>query len=392
MNRRRFIENSGLFIFGVPSCLSAQASGAPTPKTQPLLSGAKKNQANGVVSAGKDKAGFSPLPFRSHEALHHRLNQSQAFVIGRSPSNKIALLDLNSQQLIRTLTTQKDQHFMGHGVCDNQYLMTTEWNYVKNLGRIGQWDLKTHQLIQHLPSFGLGPHQIKRFKNHLLVANGGLQTHPSTGKHPLNLSAMAPNVSLIEMASGTLKHQWFFEEQKASIRHLDVAPDGTFAVAMQVHRAACTHDQPIPLTARGEITAPMIGNGEPTTQTAHKLPRSSLTPFSTPMGLLTACKDYTGSIAIHAPSLTVAATSPKGGLVIFWRLDTLEFLGYHALWGACGLGIDTQADLWVVTNSQGHVHYIDPYTLKPKVSLNQYYPNISFDNHVDLPSNPVLPT
>jgi len=38
-------------------------------------------------------------------------------------------------------------------------------------------------------------------------------------------------------------------ESKSSIRHLDIASDGTVAIAMQIQRSAMTHDNPIPLGA-----------------------------------------------------------------------------------------------------------------------------------------------
>jgi len=314
----------------------------------------------------------------------HPIKPHAFYLIGRNPAKTCQLISIKTNKIEQTLHAQEHHHFTGHAAFDQKFLYTTEWDYTHNIGKVGLWHLANGEFIKHLPSFGVGPHQIKIFKTHLLIANGGLKTHPSTGKKPLNLPTMAPNISLVDTSNEQLTHQWTFNETKASIRHLDIAPNGTFAAAMQVQRSACGHNHLVPLVAVGQLPNKIAA--PPPTSKSEVMPtvHTSLTPLPTPDALLNQCQDYMGSICIHPPSGTVAATSPKGNLVLFWHLESATFAGYYTLFGACGIDVDPRVDSWVVSNGQGDIHYIDPYKLTAIATLNKSYPGVRFDNHLSV--------
>ena len=73
----------------------------------------------------------------------------------------------------------------------------------------------------------------------LAVANGGVRTHPDTGRAKLNLDTMAPSLALMDTADGRLVRSVSFGPRlcRLSIRQLDVDRDGRIVVAMQ-HQAS----------------------------------------------------------------------------------------------------------------------------------------------------------
>src|SRR3546814_16205164 len=69
----------------------------------------------------------------------------------------------------------------------------------------------------------------------LAVCNGGIRTHPDFPRAKLNLATMRPSLAYIDRHKGRLiaEARWPDDRHPLSIRHLDVAPDGTVAFGMQ---------------------------------------------------------------------------------------------------------------------------------------------------------------
>lgn len=100
------------------------------------------------------------------------------------------------------IVSPKDRHFYGLGIfsSDGNLLFTTENDYEAGRGRIGVWVAQNDYIrIDEWDSGGIGPHDIKRLPetDMLVVANGGIDTHPETGRTKLNIPTMAPNLAYI---------------------------------------------------------------------------------------------------------------------------------------------------------------------------------------------------
>src|SRR3546814_9184204 len=69
----------------------------------------------------------------------------------------------------------------------------------------------------------------------LAVCNGGIRTHPDFPRAKLNLATMRPSLAYIDRHKGRLiaEARWPDDRHQLSIRHLDVATDGTVAFGMQ---------------------------------------------------------------------------------------------------------------------------------------------------------------
>ena len=88
------------------------------------------------------------------------------------------------RQLISAAT---GRHFYGHGClsADKSVLFTTENDYDAVKGVIGIRDAKDFQSVGEYSSYGIGPHDIHLMPDGktLVVANGGIQTHPDFSSH-----------------------------------------------------------------------------------------------------------------------------------------------------------------------------------------------------------------
>lgn len=359
--------------------VSSAAEGSPA---KPL-----SVQANspGFFSAGTHVKGAVPrrainTGFRGHEVIADASRPGHWIFFPRRPGTQGLLLHGLDKKIVARFDAKPGHHFLGHGFVDleNNRLYTCESNFDSGEGKIGIRALDTLKQVGAFPSYGVGPHQIKLMPGHnaIVVANGGLQTHPSRGRDVLNLATMDSRVTYVEKNTGALLGHQKVAEPKASIRHLDAVGDWV-AVAMQVQRGACNHQRAVPLlaiqkNALGENAKPKVSG--------------PLVEVSTPEAILEKLHDYLGNVVIHAAAGIVAATSPRGNLAVFWRLDTGEFLHYHRFYDACGLAISTDKQHFVLTNSVGEMRFIRANSLQEDKNLRRTFPGVVFDNHLSIQS------
>ncbi|MCG8122835.1 MAG: DUF1513 domain-containing protein, partial [Candidatus Thiodiazotropha taylori] len=213
-------------------------------------------------------------------------------------------------------------------------------------------------------SHGIGPHELKLLNDDktLVVANGGILTHPDSGRKKLNLDSMSSNLCYIDSNSGKKLALHRLDETKASIRHLDVADDDTVAFAMQFQREAVAHDSLVPLTA------------------THRL-GDSLHLLKAPEAIVMQLRDYIGSVAINNKNRVVGFTSPKGSIAVFWNLKNGAFRGYHQLHDVCGIAVTEDQRYFALTSSNGQMRLLDAQTLKEDRAHRQH-PDIRWDNHL----------
>ncbi|MEM1360655.1 MAG: DUF1513 domain-containing protein [Pseudomonadota bacterium] len=280
---------------------------APTPSWadvgQPHYLAAARATDGRYMLHGLDAAGaitFSQaLPGRGHAAAAHpRLPQAVAFA--RRPGTFALVMDCRgSGQVVATLAAPPGRHFYGHGAFsrDGTLLFTSESDYEAAEGRIGIWDAtEAYRRIGEIPTYGTGPHELLRLpgSDTLVVANGGIETHPETGRLKLNLGSMAPSLAYVSPQGALLDHvtldpAW----HKQSIRHLAARQDGLIAAACQ-WQGEIHETPPLLLTHRqgGPVTLMQA------TTEDHE-----------------AMNGYAGSVAFSGDGSRVAITSPRGGRV-----------------------------------------------------------------------------
>ncbi len=308
---------------GSPAFLSA----ARSPGGSYLLAG---------LSAGGEILFRLPLPARGHAAAAHPL-RAEAVAFARRPGRFADVIDCTSGSRIARLEPVAGNHFYGHGVFspDGRHLFTTENDFDSARGVIGVWDTAAgYRRIGSFASGGIGPHdlRLRRDAPGLVVANGGIETHPDSGRAKLNLADMRPNLSYLTF-DGVLKDQLELDPdlQQNSIRHLSVAADGLVGFAMQWQGDAGA-DVPIAGLHRPGGAARLLGREDPRTRNLN---------------------GYGGSIAFTRDAAQIAVTSPRGGVVQLFGTGTGEMVQEYRLRDVCGLAHLDKG--FIAATGEGHL-------------------------------------
>src|SRR5690606_30904222 len=87
------------------------------------------------------------------------------------------------------------------------------------------------------PSYGVGPHELLLHPDGetLVIANGGIRTHPSHDRDNLNVDTMQPSLAYVDRNTGALLEQHYMpaDFHQSGIRHMDVNAEGLVVFVMQ---------------------------------------------------------------------------------------------------------------------------------------------------------------
>ncbi|KPA23580.1 hypothetical protein shim_01890 [Shimia sp. SK013] len=350
-SRRRFM--TGALAASVVPVRSWAAIGDPQ-----YLSAARRSDGTFVLVGLRSDATLAfemPLPARGHAAAAHP-ERAEAVAFARRPGTYAIVLDCSDGSILARLEAPRGRHFYGHGVFskDGARLYTTENNYESAAGVIGVWDAGNgYRRLGEFSSGGVGPHEVLRLpgKEMLVVANGGIHTHPESGREKLNLRHMRPNLTYLD-GKGTvvqrvqIRDDWHLN----SIRHLAVDASGQVGFAMQW---------------QGEFwdAPPLLG--------LHRLgetARFCMSPEAVHLGM----KGYAGSVAYCGSGMWIAISSPRGGYVE--RFDALSGAYLGAVGAADVCGISGAGMGMMATTGDGHVVGI-------QTKIAAFHP-LAFDNHL----------
>lgn len=297
-----------------------------------------------------------PLPARGHAAAIHP-TRARAVAFARRPGRFALILDGATGEAAATLSAPQGRHFYGHGCYsrDGRWLYTTENDFEAGRGRIGIWDAtKDYARAGEWDSGGIGPHDIKRLPGSetLVVANGGIDTHPDSGRTKLNLPTMRPNLTYI--AAGEIVEQMELPGalHRNSIRHLALSATGDVAFAMQWQGA----------------------DGAPALIGLHRRGQPA-TLMSSPDAARRGMQGYAGSIAITDDGSRIVATSPRGGRVQIYDSRLSRLIADHAIPDACGAA--ASGSRFIVTSGNGQL-----ITLTDKGAEQRSWNALHWDNHL----------
>ena len=196
--RRGFIGGLASFA-GVAPSLGWAGLGAPAALSAAKLSNGTYRligfQASGSIEFSVD------LPARGHAAAAHPL-RAEAVAFARRPGRFALVLDCHSGVVLTQLDAPVGRHFYGHGAfsADGGLLFTTENEFDTARGVIGVWDTTDgYRRVGEFASGGIGPHEMRLMPDGttLVVANGGIETHPDSGRTKLNIASMRPNLTRV---------------------------------------------------------------------------------------------------------------------------------------------------------------------------------------------------
>jgi uncharacterized protein len=275
------------------------------------------------------------LSDRGHDVTQC-LQTGISVAFARRPGTFALVFDPKNGSAITTITSVAGRHFFGHGCFspDGRLLYATENDYDNFAGMIGVYDVGAgFRRIGEFPSFGIDPHDMALMENGrvLVVANGGIKTHPDHGRDKLNLDHMEPSMVFIDVAHSALmeKHALPDPMRQISTRHLDLANDGSVWFG-------CQFEGP------KNASVPLVG----------RLARGEEIDFLTiDAPALQSLSQYVGSVAANSKAGTIAVSSPKGGVVLTFDTVTKALVKTDTLQGVCGLA--PQGNGFVETTETG---------------------------------------
>ena len=327
----------------VPAQFCAKAA-APS---APLYLSARADAAGGYRISSFAEDGTSlfdlPLPGRGH-SFAARPDGSAAVHFARRPGRFAVILDLERGTFVRRVEARADRHFYGHGVFshDGRLLYATENDFDGERGVIGVYDgARGYRRVGELPSHGIGPHEIALLSDGetLVVANGGIATHPDLPRVKLNLPSMAPSLCFVDRQSGALRRELTLDPalHRLGIRHLDVGPADTVAVAMQYEG---------PAQDRVPLVALQRGGGP-------------LRLLHGPPNVIRAMKNYCGSVCFDPSGRTIAVSGPRGNLVTFWDVGSDRYLSSTEVRDGCGVAPGAKSGEFLASSGLGGVVVVD---------------------------------
>lgn len=235
------------------------------------------------------------LPGRGHAAAAHP-TRAEAVAFARRPGTFALVMDCAGGRVVQRLEAPQGRHFYGHGAYlqDGEVLVTTENDYATGAGVLGIWDARrNYARIGEIPTGGIGPHEVIRLAGTqtLVVANGGIRTHPDSDRAKLNLDDMHPSLVYIDDGRITQTVTLGPELAQASIRHISARSDGTVAAALQWEGDP---ERVVPLLMLHKLgQAPRLRRAGDADQRA--------------------LQGYAGSVSFSGDGAQVAITGPRGG-------------------------------------------------------------------------------
>ncbi|MBF9031746.1 DUF1513 domain-containing protein [Rhodobacterales bacterium HKCCE3408] len=296
-----------------------------------------------------------PLPDRGHAAAAHP-DRPEAVAFARRPGTFAIVLNCATGRIAATLSSPPNRHFYGHGAFseDGTRLFTTENNIETLDGVIGVWDTAGYERIDEYPSGGIGPHEIRRLpgSDTLVVANGGIATHPDSDRAKLNLPTMHANLTYLDPDGAMLeRHELPEEMQLHSLRHLAIRADGLVAGALQWQGEAIDAPPLLALHRRGGELRFL--SADPATERR--------------------MAGYAGSVSFSGDGRHVAITSPLGGCLTVFSAETGAPEETALADDVCGLA--PSLDGFVTTTGTGRV------ARWPTAPLTSH-DGLAFDNHL----------
>lgn len=260
------------------------------------------------------------LPERGHDSVFDPQGR-RLVTFARRPGTFAAVIDMSGNDTPAIMHAPEDRHFYGHGrfSADGRLLYATENDFDNARGVIGVYDATDgFSRIGEFFSGGIGPHDMTVLPGgtKMLIANGGLETHPDYGRTVLNVATMRPNLALVDLATSDILavHELPPHMHKLSIRHLSMTEDGTVWFATQ--NQGDIHEL-MPLA--GSITM----DGE-------------LRLLDMAEEDLRSMRGYIGSVVVNETAGSVVLTSPQGNVALEVDRATGHVLARHEITDVCG--------------------------------------------------------
>lgn len=323
---------------------------------------ARGDQFIGGVSLANDRVFGAKIPMRAHGCAVDPADPQRVLFFARRPGSQAFELRRDSMTVRTVFTSGEGRHLAGHGLFsrDGRLLYTSEHDYERVRGIVAVRDTRDFRIVDEIDTHGIDPHEVAWLPDgrSLLVANGGILTHPRSFRRKLNIQTMDPSLCVIDARNSECLEQWRLPDHLLSIRHLAVAADGTTAVGLQY--------------AGDPQNAPGVA--------AIYRPGSGLQLLAVTAAERRKFHGYVASITLSEQQGLVAAACPYGSGVACWSLENDRYLGFIAARETYGLSrLDDGAI--VASQRDGTAYEIDKTPLRSHfLKLSSEMP-IRWDDH-----------
>ena len=342
---------------------------AANPASADLYAAARKDHDGhcsfAVFNPHKGELTAVDLPARGH-GVAVKPDGSECVAFARRPGRFAVAVRPDASRTPQWFQTRSDRHFYGHGVfsADGRLLLSTENDYDGERGVIGVRDASDgYRQIGEFPSRGIGPHDMAFLSDRrtLVVANGAMLTHPSSGRAILNLATMRPSLAYIDTTTGDLLEEHVFapELHQLSIRHLSVAADDTVVFGCQFQGPLSQRPALIGFHRRGQ----------------------QIDMVSAPAQMQLAMENYIGSVAMNASGDVAALSAPRGSIVTYWDVASKRCLGGTRLADVCGLAPGAAGTTFLLTSGTGRIETLRAGEVASVIRANPALEAYMWDNH-----------
>lgn len=373
ISRRHLLTRSALAGLAAAGALPGFQLQAQAREAKELYLSARADREGKFFASGFDATGAKlfdlPMPARGHGAAvspDGRPSGGQAVFFGRRPGRFALVVDSASGTVAHTIPAIEDRAFAGHGlfVKGGRLLLATEIDYEGKRGLIGLYDVTdSYRRIGEWQTGGLDPHDLQLLPDGrtLIVANGGILTHPEVQRMKLNLDSMDSSVAFIDIRDGRLIEQRrltgaFFQ---LSLRHMAVTAEGETVIAMQYEGPS-------------NDLVPLVGLARP---------GRDIELLDMPDAAWSRLRNYCGSAAVDASGKILGVTSPRGGRALFWEAATRRPLQPLDLADGCGLAAAPVPGRFIVSNGLGALVEYDPLNGRTR-ALDSGFAGARWDNHI----------
>jgi hypothetical protein len=361
LTRRTFITGAALAVGGAGAAMWLR----PEQRRGAVLSAfedARGDQYVGGLSLGERRVFGARVPMRAHGCAIDPRDSQRVLYFARRPGVQAFELDRRSMRVRTAFATPAGRHLAGHGVfsADGELLFTPEHDYENIRGVIAVRSARTFAIVNEIDTHGIDPHEIAWAPDRrtLLVANGGILTHPRTFRRKLNIRTMDPSLCLIDAVTGECRDQQRLPDHLLSIRHLALSSSGTAAIGLQ-YEGACEHAPGVVALLR---------------------PQSELRLLTAPAGDMRRFAGYVASVAVSDAHDLIAAACPYGAGIACWSLSTERYLGFVEAREAYGLSRLADGSL-IASQRDGAAFEVDERRLRPRsVKFDRSAP-IRWDDH-----------
>ncbi|WP_064693491.1 DUF1513 domain-containing protein [Rhizobium aegyptiacum] len=321
IDRRSFVKAAGIGFLAALAPKSLMALERADAVYASGIRAADGSFAVATVTESGEIVDQVALPARAH-GMAFSAASGKTVAFARRPGTYAMIFDPRHKGEPIVISSREDRHFYGHGAFspDGRILYASENDFDGNCGMIGLYDATDRfTRIGEFETYGIGPHDMTVSDDGrlLVVANGGIETHPDFGRTKLNLGEMQPSLVLIDAATGALieKHMLPAEWSALSTRHVDLDGEGRiwFACQYEGHR----NDLP-----------PLVG---------HFAKGENLSFIDMPEETTRRLANYVGAIAVNRSEGLVGVTSPKGGASVTIDARTGKVLAETAIPDAAGI-------------------------------------------------------